>query len=206
MGGGDLARLPAASDYERVRPERAGVGSLAHLHSALDRAANHLARHCRRVGDAVLAADHRAEHVVHAQPVDLARIAVLDRHAERALQLGALLEPREALPRGRDEHVPHLPKELGAEGAQERDRRLRQAHLCRGRELLPHAAHRAAGRARHDLARVAEDDVAGARFGQVVRDGRADRAGAGYDDASSHASSSVRSVCDSCLSGQRTSG
>ena len=40
-------------------------------------------------------------------------------------------------------------------------------------------------------ARVGEYDVARAQEREVVRDARADRAGAGYDNSSSHASSSV---------------
>jgi hypothetical protein len=205
VGRSDLARLPAAGDDQRFGVECPCVSSLSHLHPTLGRAPDELPRGGGRVGHAVLTADHGAEHIVDAQAVDLGGVAVLDRDAERALKLGAFLQACEPFGCRRREHVPDLTEELGAERPEERDRGLRQAHLRCGRELLPHAAHRAPRRSRRNLADVAEDDVARAALREVIRDRRADRAGSGYDDASSHASSSVRSLCDSCLSGQRTS-
>ena len=66
---------------------------LAHLHPAPGGPADELVRGRRRARDAVLAADHRAEHVVRAEAVDVGRVDVLDRNAERALQLGSLAQP-----------------------------------------------------------------------------------------------------------------
>ena len=65
--GGDSRRPGPAGDDEDVgvQPER--VRALQHLHPAPGRAPHELARHACRVGDPVLAADDRAEHVVGTQ-------------------------------------------------------------------------------------------------------------------------------------------
>src|SRR5207247_3096925 len=81
----------------------------------------------------------------------------------------------------------------------------RELDLGGRRELLPHAAHRLAGRARRDLGTICEHDVACAEQREVVGDAGAYRAAAGDDD-SSHSSSSPRSSGVSVRSGRRTSG
>ena len=73
-----------------------------------------------------------------------------------------------------------------------------------GRELLAHSARRFPGGAGGNLGAVAEDDVVHPEQGEVVRDARAYRAGAGNND-SSHASSSRRSSSVGPRSGARTS-
>ena len=61
-----LGRARSARDNEHVAVDLECVRSLPHLHAALGRAADELARGSGRTRHAVLAADHRAEHVVRA--------------------------------------------------------------------------------------------------------------------------------------------
>ena len=85
---------------------------------------------------------------------------------------------------GREEEVADLLEERSAELAEEPHARLRQPHLRLGRELLPDTAHRLSGRTARDLPHLGEHDALGAAKREVVRDRRADRARAGYDDSS----------------------
>ena len=89
----------ARGDHEHVVGELAGIGALAHLHPTLGRAPDELARDFCRLGDAVLAADDRGQHVVRPQAAYRCSIHVLDRDAETALQLGPLEQARRALRR-----------------------------------------------------------------------------------------------------------
>ena len=121
------------------------------------------------------------------------------------LESDALFQFRNPSLGRRQEHIADLFEERRAELGEEPRARLREPHLWRRRELLPHAAHRLAGRAGCDAALVAEGHVVLA-FGEreVVRDARPDRAGAGYDD-SSHCSTSARSSAVRPRNGGRTS-
>src|SRR5262249_39845242 len=104
----------------------------------------------------------------------------------------------------RQEEVTDLVEERHAELLEEADARLRQPHLRRGRELLPHAAHRLGRRAARHGAAVAEDHVLRPELRQVVGDARTSGAGPGYDDAS-HRSSASRSSSVRMRRGRRTS-
>ena len=126
------------------------------------------------------------------RPAHERRIDALDRHAERGLELSPLLELGEPAGRRREEEVADLLEERLAELLEEPHARLREPHLGRGRELLPDAAHRLAGRAAGDLPDVREHDPVRAPQREVVGDRGADRARARYDD-SSHPRSSSRS-------------
>ena len=143
------------------RVELARVGVLAHLHPAFGRAADQLARRRGRIRDAVLAADHahRARRPCEARAPRPDR---RPRPATPSPRWSSARAPqtREPVLGRREEQVADLVEERRAELLEEVDRRLREPHLRRGRELLAHAAHRLAGRAGCDLARVAENDVA----------------------------------------------
>ena len=184
--------------------ERERVGSLAHVDAQRGCAPHELTRHTGRVGDPILSADRRAEHVVDPQAVDEGRVDALDGHAESSLHRSPLLELGEPGRRRREEEVADLLEERRAELLEEPDARLGEPHLGLGRELLAHAAHRLAGGAARDLPHVGEHDVVGAAEGEVVGDRGADRARAGYDDAG-HPRSSSRSPSVSWRSGRRTS-
>ena len=96
-----------------------------------------------------------AEDVVVAKPRPFARIGRLDGHAEPTLNLLSPLELLETqLGRG-EEEVADPFEEGRAELLEELGARPGETHLGRGRELLAHAAHRAAGRAAGDLPDVA---------------------------------------------------
>src|SRR4029077_11819356 len=74
----------------------------------------------------------------------------------------------------------------------------------RRRELLAHAAHRLAGRARGDETAIGQDDVVGTLQSELVGDVCADGSRSRYRD-SSHCSSSERSVSNSVRNGRLTS-
>ena len=187
----------SAVERERIRP-------LAHVDTKRRRAPHELMGHPGRVRDPVLAADRRSEHVVDTEAGDERGIDALDRNAERCLELAPLLELDEPALGGGEEEVPDLLEERSAELTEEPDARLREPHLRLGRELLPDPTHRLAGRAARDLPHLREHDAVRAPEGEVVGDGRSDRARARYDD-SSHPRSSWRSPSLSCRSGRRTS-
>src|SRR5438477_118702 len=154
----ELRRPRSGRDDEHVAVELARVDALPYLDAEVACPADELARHARRVGDAVRGARERAEHVVGADAVG--DVDLLDRDAELSLHRCAPLERREAVRRRREEDVPDLEEERRAELLEEADAVSRETDLGRGRELLPHAAHRLRGRAPGHLAAVAEDDIA----------------------------------------------
>ena len=184
--------------------ELACIDMLMDLDSQLGRAPHELTCDLGRLRDAVLPAGKCAQHVLRVQPADPRSIHALDRHTEAPLQLRPSLELREPLVGRGDKHIAHLVEERQPELLEEADRLPRERDLRLRRELLAHPAHRLPGRPGGDLGPVGEHDVGGAALSEVVRDVRADRAGAGYDD-SSHASSSARSSGVSVRSGRRTS-
>ena len=159
--GSELGRLRSRTRHEHVAVELARVGALAHLHPALARAAHELARDRRRVGDAVLRQRRRRARRRCAARRCAAASTSLDRDTERRAaaprRSSQRCEPRFGR---REEEVADLVEERRPELLEEADRLLREPHLGRGRELLPHAAHRLRRRAGRDLARVAEHDVA----------------------------------------------
>ena len=183
----------------------ARVDAFAHLHPTLGRTPHELARNLAGLGDTVFEAEHGSLNVVGAEAADPARVDLLDRHAEPALQLGTPEQPLAALVARRHEQVADRIEERSAELAEEWNAGAHQRDLGRGRELLAHAAHGLPRGPRGDLRTVGEDDVAGSEEREVVRNARSDRAGAGYDNSSSHVSSSRRSSSVSCRSGGRTS-
>ena len=176
--GAELARPRPAGDHDGVRAGEQLLGrrALAHLDAEPGRSPDELARHRGRIGDAVLAPEDGAEHVVDAKTRNDRRVDALDSDPERALVLVALLDDRQALLGGREEEVADLLEQRLAELLEERDALPREPHLVAGRELLADAAHRLRGRSARDLAAVAEDDVAGAEQREVVRDAGPGRA------------------------------
>jgi hypothetical protein len=190
--GRDSTRIDPAGDHEPLGVERQRIRTLAHLDAQRRRALDERPRDAGRIGHAVLAADGRAEHVVHTQAAHERRVDALDRHAERHLELAPVLELGEAGLRRRQEEVADLLEQRLPELLEEPHARPRELHLGGGRELLPHAAHRPAGRTACDLPHVGEHDAFRSAQRQVVRDRSADRAGARYND-SSHPRSSSRS-------------
>ena len=200
----DRRRAGAAGDHERLGGQRQRVRPLADVDAECRRPPDELARHARGIGDAVLAADRRPEHVVGAESLDEGGVDALDRHAKGRLHGTPLLELREPALGRREEEVAHLFEQRRAELREEPDARLREPHLGLGRELLAHAAHRLARGAACDLPHVGQHDVVRAAKREVIRDRSSDRARAGYDDAS-HPRSSSRSPSLSCRSGRRTS-
>ena len=66
--GDELRGTPAARHDAQLAVDLARVDVLAHLHPALDRAPDELARDLRRACDAVLAADDGADDVVVRRP------------------------------------------------------------------------------------------------------------------------------------------
>ena len=177
---------------------------LAHLHPTRGGAAHELAGDARGIGDAVLAADHRREHVVATKDGPFVRRDPLDRHAQLSLRGHPLLERGNAALGRREEEIADRLEERRTELPEQADARPRELHLGLGRELLTHAPHRLAGGAAGDLAHIREHDALRPREREVVRDRCADRARAGYDDAS-QARISSRSSSVSCRSGGRTS-
>jgi hypothetical protein len=145
--GAELGRGRAAGEDQDLVRELARVGVLTHLHSALSRAANQLPRHLGRLRDPILAADHRLQDVVRPETAHGRRIDFLHRHPEPALHLGPRVQTRAPFLRRRDEEVTNGVEERRAELAEEGEARADERDLFGGRELLPHAAHRLAGRA-----------------------------------------------------------
>ena len=189
----ELRGFGAGRDHEHVAHDIAGIDAFAQVDAERLRPRHQLTRDAERIGHSVLPAGDRPEDVVHVQPVDQARVDSLNWHAEPPLQLHALLERREPV-RGRgQEQVADLLEERPSELLEEADRLAGQAHLGLCRELLPHTAHRLARRARGNPRLVREDDVVRAAQSELVGDARADRAGAGYDDASHRSSSDFSS-------------
>ena len=184
---------------------RARVGSLTHLYPPLGGPPHELLRYGRRLRHAILAADHGRQHVVRPQSSNRSGIDVLDGHTECALHRHAFEQPLAPLFGGSHEQVPDRVEERRPELPKQGKALPHERDLLGGGELLSDAAHRLSGRAGSDLRAVGEDDVPRAQQSQVVRDARADRAGAGYDNSSSHASSSRRSSSVSRRSGPRTS-
>jgi hypothetical protein len=90
-----LGRPRPACDHEDVSFDGRRVRPLEHLDAELERASHELARHPGRVGEAVLAADGRAQDVVRVQPLDVGRVDALDRYAELGLELPPLVEAGE---------------------------------------------------------------------------------------------------------------
>ncbi len=82
-----------------------------------------------RVGDSVLRAEHRAEHVAGLEPIDERRVDALDRDAEAGLDAAALLELGEALLGGREEEVADLVEERRPELREEGDALAGEQHL-----------------------------------------------------------------------------
>jgi hypothetical protein len=74
-------RRRAAGDDENVGVELARVRLLAELHPTPDRLLDEVPRHTSGIRNAVLAADHRADHVVDPKPGHEGRIHLLHRHS-----------------------------------------------------------------------------------------------------------------------------
>ncbi len=157
---------------------------LPRLHPARDRAPHELARDADRIGDPVLAADRRARaRRRRAAPATRRRRPPRPARRARAARSRRCSSSAAPARRRREEEVADLLEERRAELLEEAARSPGEPHLGLGRELLPHAAHRAAGRSARDLARVGEDDAVRPGERQVVGDRGADRARAGYDDS-----------------------
>ena len=202
--GPELRRERTGCDHENLPVELARISAFANFDPPLRRPPDELPRHLGGLGDPVLPAGDRPEHVVRAQALDSGGIDALDGNAEATLELRSALERREPLLGRREEQVADLVEERPPELLEEADRRAGQPHLCLGRELLPHAAHCLPRRSGGDLGAIGEHDVVRSAQRQLVGDARADRAGTGYDD-SSHSASSVFSSGSNVLSGRRTS-
>ena len=192
----------AGREHEDVRVELERVGLLSHLDTELRGAPHELASDARRVGRPVLPAEHGAEHVVRHEALDPRGVDALDRDAERRLYLAPPLELVQPVLGRREEEISDRLEELRAERAEEPHALAGQAHFRCRRELLPDAPERLAGRSRRDGVRVREHDPVRAAEREVVRDGGADDARAGYDEpAASHASSSATSAASRSRSG-----
>src|SRR5436190_11863305 len=206
----ELGRPGPARDHEHFAGHVLGGHLLPHVDAELRRAAQQFRRDGRRVGDAVAPAARRAEHVGGGETGNgRGRVDELDRHAELELEQPPLLQLCEALLGRGEEQVADLAEEARPERGEEGDALAGEHDLLRGRELLPHAAHRARGRAAREPAALGDDDVLRAEEREVVRDAGADGAGAGDDYPASHgltaSSSSAASAAVRPRSGARTS-
>ena len=115
-------RAGATGDHQDIGLERDRVSPLADLHPTPCRPTHELFGDAGGIGDAVLAADDRAEDIIDAKPRHVGRVHALDRHAERLLDRAPLLELRQPRLGRREEEVAHLLEERRAELAEERRR------------------------------------------------------------------------------------
>ena len=190
-----------AGDHEHVRIELACVRELAQLDSR-PRIVDQAAGDGRGIGDAVLAADHRGVDVIDAQAGDRAWIDVFDRNPQLSLEgrsAASSAAPSSVVARNVADLLESGPK-LAKNRALDCARRTSGAvvNCCRTPPIALPVAPDATSRS------VAEDDPVVYLKGEVVRDARPDRAGAGYDD-SSHRSTSARSSAVRPRNGGRTS-
>ena len=171
--GCDLARPGPTGDHDRVCFHRRRIRAFTHVDPALDGAPHERASHSGRIGDAVVPTGDPTDDVVRAHP--RRRRGGFDRNPELPLQRSPLLELGETLLSRGEEEVADLLEERRAELLEEANARLGEPNLGLARELLAHAAHRLRCRAVRNDAAIAEDDVVGAEFSQVVGDARTRR-------------------------------
>ena len=81
-----------ARDHEGLRSHAERVCALPDVDTERRRPPDELARHACRIGNSVLAADRRSEHVVRVQTVDLAGVDTFDGNTKLGLQFETVVD------------------------------------------------------------------------------------------------------------------